>query len=60
MDEIIEMKIPFDIINIEKSREFMFNITLIQNERVMSVIPTFSHISLERPDEYFQMKNWRV
>ena len=60
MDEIIEIKIPFDLLNIKKSGEFMFNITLLQNGKIMSVIPTFSHISLSRPDEFFQMKNWRV
>ena len=60
IDEILEIKIPFDLINANENENFMMNIMLKDNERILEVQPTFSYINIIRPGKDFQLRNWRV
>ena len=60
IDEIIEIAIPFDLMNIQSGEGFLFNFHLLKENKLYSMIPTFSHISCFRPDKFFKISNWRV
>ncbi len=58
--EIVEIKIPFYILSLEKNTDFMFNLQIKNKNNLIEMHPPFSYIKMTRPGEDFNSKNWRV
>jgi hypothetical protein len=58
--KIIELSIPFSILNLPKNEEIKMSIELEKNKSIIEKYPIANYISFFRPDESFEKSLWRI
>jgi hypothetical protein len=57
---IVEIKIPFNILDIKKNEQIKFSVNVIKDNFIIENYPQGNYIKLNSPDEDFEKKMWIV